>query len=127
MRLCVRDANTRQLMTAGACLYVGRTSPAYGGLAGSPLANPYPATGTPGATIPAYRAWLWARIKAGHAPTLAALRHVHNVGAVACWCPEHGYTFTDREGRTRDACHGAQALKAAAWLAQRDAYEEGQA
>lgn len=110
MRLCVRDAGVRRAIAQGTCLYVGR--PAQGGLEGSPLANPFKAVpGQPGATIPAYRKWLWGRIQAGDGAVLEALGKVHEVGAVACWCPEH-------RGQGEDTCHGQQVLRAAAWLAK---------
>jgi hypothetical protein len=76
-------------------LYIGRAN-SHAGLPASPLANPYrPAQfgGAAGATLPAYRQWLWQRIQAGDPVVLAALRAINDETVLVCWCkpgPCHG-------------------------------------
>ena len=88
--------------------YMGRTSQAMGGFAGSPLANPFP-IGTTSARRHAtaqYRPWLWQQMQQGHAEVLEALRVIGPQTVLACWCEP-------RDG------HCTVIARAAAWLRRR--------
>jgi len=73
-------------------IYVGRKCAGY---SQSPLANPYKATEIPGATLPAYKAWLWGQIKDANSP---ASREITRLAkkvksgediVLSCWCTDH--------------------------------------
>jgi hypothetical protein len=86
-------------------LYIGRANQR-AGLPQSHLANPYKVRdfgGQPGATLPAYRRWLWSRIEVGDTAVLSTLSAIEPASVLVCYCKP-------------GPCHGDVVQAAAAWL-----------
>lgn len=85
-------------------MYIGRGSKQFG-LERSPLANPFKLGGRKrGATLPAYKRYLWKQIRQGNRDIIAALLQVKPTTALVCHCEQPG------------PCHGHVVMAAAQWV-----------
>ena len=85
-------------------MYIGRGDKLYE-LERSPLANPFKRGGRkPGATLPAFKRYLWKQVQKGNQDVIGALREIKPTTALVCHCDQPG------------PCHGHVVIAAAEWV-----------